>query len=642
MDSSTPATLDPATTDLREALEDANIPTLLLVLTHLTGDERWLDEPYRPKPARGGGDNDTGGHPKALQDEIRNKVVEVVTAVRGGQLAPAADPSSAQVARWLTHAMATPVPDEAGGLLLDEMGITDRRVQVPDTPAARALDVLVIGSGFSGIAAAIELEAAGIPYTVLEKNDALGGTWLENTYPGCGVDTPSHFYSFSFAARPDWPQYFAKQHELRAYLERVAAEHHVAEHIRYGVEVDAASWDEGSQRWTVTVRTQDGSVEELHPRMVLSAVGLMNRPAYPRIPGIETFAGPAFHTAEWREDVDLAGKRVVVLGTGASAMQLVPALAGTPSRLTVFQRSPQWAVPNANYKREVPGGVIRAMADVPNYASWYRAQLVWTYGERLHAALQIDREWPHPERSINRISESHRKFLTSYIQAELGEHWDELREKCLPTYPPYGKRPLIDNGWFRAVSRDDVDLVTDHVVEIRPEGVVTADGTLYPADVLVFATGFQTLNMLGSITVTGRSGATLRDTWGEDDARAYLGITVPDFPNFFMLFGPNTNAGHGGSHVMSVEIQVRYLMDLLRQVAERETTSFECRQDVHDAYNERLDEALSRTIWTHPGMTTYYRNSKGRIVANMPWTNAQYWAMARQADIGDYVLRTES
>src|SRR5581483_1725265 len=298
----------------------------------------------------------------------------------------------------------------------------------------------------------------------------------------------------------------------------------------------------------LTLRAGDGRRERLCANVVISATGYLNRPTYPDIEGLADFAGPCLHTARWRPDVDIAGKRVAVLGTGASAMQLVPAIAGVARRVIVFQRSPQWGLPNPNQPRTVSPATQLLMRDVPFYLGWYRLRLVWNFGDRLFPALQIDPDWPHPERAVNAVNDRHRQFLTKYILAELGSRSD-LAGKCVPTYPPYGKRPLLDAGWFRTVARPDVDLVTDPGEEI-------------PADVLVLATGFQNLNLLAPIEVRGRSGRTLRETWGEDDATAHLGITVPDFPNFFMLLGPNTIAGHGGSAALGIEMEVRYIMGM--------------------------------------------------------------------------------
>jgi 4-hydroxyacetophenone monooxygenase len=344
------------------------------------------------------------------------------------------------------------------------------------------------------------------------------------------------------------------------------------------------------------------------------------------------------HTARWRSDVEIAGRRVAVLGTGASAMQLVPAIAGVAERVIVFQRSPQWGLPNPNQPRAVPETMQLLMRDVPGYLGWYRLRLVWNFGDRLFPALQIDPDWPHPDRAVNAINDRHRQFLTRYILSELGDRTD-LVDKCLPTYPPYGKRPLLDAGWFRTVARDDVDVVTDRIRRITPGGVVVETGEEIPVDVLVLATGFQNLNLLSPIEVRGRSGRTLRETWGEDDGTAHLGITVPDFPNLFLLLGPNTIAGHGGSAALAIEMETRYIMGMIARMVEDGIASVECRREVHDAYVERIDDALSRTIWAHPGMTTYYRNSRGRVVSTMPWTNSEYWHMTREPDLDEFHVR---
>lgn len=626
---------------LRAALEEANIPTLLAAMAHLTGDDRWLAEPYRPRPAKGAGDNDSGGHSEALQRRIRDEAHATILAWRAGRIAPSQPPSPERISAMLATVLALkePIPSEYGELLAEELGTVERDVEIADPPPADEFNVLVIGSGFSGLCAAIKLGQAGIAYTVVERNEDVGGTWLANTYPNCGVDTPSHLYSFSFAQEPGWSRYFAKRDELYAYLERLTDEHGVRDNVRFGREVVEASWCNDEQRWRARLRLADGTHETVHANAIISGTGFFSRPSFPDIRGLASFVGPTMHTADWRDDVDLRGRRVAVIGTGASAMQLVPAIADDAGHLTVFQRSPQWGMPNPNYMRPVTPATKRVMREVPHYLGWYRLRQVWNFGDRLHPALQIDPEWPHPERAVNATSDRHRRFLTEYIRSELGDR-EDLLEKVLPSYPPYGKRPLLDNGWFRTMCRDDVTLVTDAVAEVRPHGVVTADGAEHAADVLVIATGFQALQVLGPMEVRGRSGTSLRDIWGDDDARAHLGITVPDFPNFFFLLGPNTFAGHGGSAALSIEMEVRYVMKLLAHMVEQGIASVECRQEVHDAYAEELDAALARTIWSHPGMTTYYRNSKGRIVVPMPWTNVDYWHMTREPNLSDFHVET--
>lgn len=622
--------------ELRAALEEANIPTLLLALAQLTGDDRWLADDYRPTSPRGAEDHDDGGLSSETQAAVRSAAFDAVRAWRAGRLTPAPPPAVEKLPGMLAWTLGSDqdIPAEIGGLLAEELGIVDRDIDPLPPGAGDRFHVLVIGSGFSGLCAAIKLQQAGIAYTVIEKNGDLGGTWLENMYPGCGVDTPSHLYSFSFAQCPDWSRYFAKRDELHDYLERLADGFDVRGNLRFGREVTSATWQEEEQRWHVET-VGDGGAERFVGNAVISAVGFLNRPALPDIAGIDSFAGPTMHTARWDRRLDLRGRNVAVIGTGASAMQLVPAIVDEVEHVTVFQRSPQWGLPNPNAMRDVSDATRTLMREIPYYLGWYRLRNVWNFGDRLHPALQIDPEWTHPDRSVNELNDRHRRFLTDYITSELGDRTD-LLAKCVPTYPPYGKRPLLDNGWYRTMRRPDVTLVTDPVTEVQPDAVVTADGVRHPADVLVIATGFKALEVLGPVVVRGRSGRTLRETWGEDDARAHLGITVPDYPNFFFLLGPNTFAGHGGSAALSIEMEVRYVMRLLQHMIIDGIASVECKQAVHEEYGERLDSALNQTIWAHQGMTTYYRNSKGRIVVPMPWTNYDYWHMTREPDLAEF------
>jgi 4-hydroxyacetophenone monooxygenase len=623
--------------DLREALRDAHLPTLLVTLAHLTGDERWLADPYQPVRQRGGQDPDDGGLPPHVQDVLREEAFETLSALRDGRARPAAPPTPEQVPEMVSISIGQPglLGPEYAGLMAEELGLVSRDVFIDDPPDAADFSVLIIGSGFSGLCAAAKLEQAGIAYTVIERYESVGGTWLSNAYPGAGVDTPSHLYSLSFAPNPDWSRYYAGRDELHAYLERLADERGMRPHMRFGLEVVSASY-EPDGRWVVTAETADGDREVFQASVVICGVGFFTQPSYPDIPGLEAFAGSLVHTARWDPEVELAGKRVAVVGTGASAMQLVPAIADAASHVTVFQRSAQWALPSANTHREVRPGHRWLMREVPFYGGWYRVRLLWLFGDILHPALQTDPAWPHQDRSISEINDRHRQVLTRYIESELGEHADALRQQCVPNYPPYGKRPLLDHGWFRTVTRDDVTLVSDAVTEVRGDRLVTAGGEEHEADVLVLATGFRARDVLGRAVVTGRSGRTLREVWGQDDAHAFLGMAVPDFPNFFFLLGPNTFAAHGGSAALSIEMETRYVLKVIAHMLSEGVSSVEVRQDVHDAHLQELDAALAKTIWAHRGMTTYYRNGNGRIVIPMPWTHVDYWRRTLEPDLSHF------
>ncbi|HYH49983.1 MAG TPA: NAD(P)/FAD-dependent oxidoreductase, partial [Acidimicrobiia bacterium] len=625
---------------LRAALETAHIPTLLMVLAHYTGDDRWLQPPYTPERGRGLDANDSGGLPPEIQADIRHNTFAVIRDWRDGRIGDPPAPSSDELIRMLSVCLGEPVSPEYSTMMLEEMGVLRREAEWTSATGAALSDfnVIVIGAGLSGICAAIKLKQAGIAFTVFDKNPSLGGTWFENRYPGCRVDTPSHLYSFSFAPNHDWSNYYARQPDIHEYLVRCAIEYRVVNDIRFSAEVTSAIFDDDSGRWTVTVRRADGTEERHEANAVISAVGQLNRPAVPKIAGADSFTGRAFHTARWPDDVDVTGKRVAVLGTGASAMQVVPSIAGDVESLTIFQRSPQWAAPNPNYLREVSDEAKVLFNELPYFAEFYRVQLVWRFNDLIHKSLQIDPNWRDP-RSINEVNEGHRKYLTRYIEQELGERTD-LRDVAIPDYPPYGKRMLMDNGWFRTITRPNVRVVTDRIERIEPDGLRTADGEHHPLDVIVYATGFDAHHMLAGVDVRGRAGRSLRDEWGDDDPRAYLGMTVPGFPNLFLLYGPNTNLGHGGTIIFHAECQVRYVVSMLITMIESSIRSIEVRQDVCDEYNRRVDEAHCKMVWTHPAMETWYRNARGRVVTNSPWRLIDYWKMTREVNLTDYDLES--
>lgn len=614
------------------ALAVANIPSLLMVLVQLTGETRWLEPPYRPSRSIGLGDNDSGGLPAERQAEIRDAALDAILAWRAGRPIAIADPSHEMMLRMLSVAMGEDIPAEYGRFTAELFGYrppNPGRLDLPD-----GFEVLVIGAGVSGICAGVNLKAAGVKFTIIEKNDDVGGVWKENHYPGAGVDTPNHLYSFSFMPY-DWPKYFALRDDLHGYLKAVAREFELAPFIRLGTRVELAEWQEDTQRWQVRVLRPDGTRETLTANVVISAAGIFNPPVWPKIPGLDEFAGPCFHTAEWRDDVDLAGKRVAIIGNGASCMQIGPEIQHTVQSLTIFQRSPHWAAPFPQFRKPVPDALRFLFKEVPLYAAWYRVRLGWTFNDRVHSTLQKDPDWPHKDRALNATNDAHRAYYTRYIHEELGDRSD-LLPKVLPTYPPFGKRMLMDNGWYRMLRNERVHLVDERITKVDASGVQTADGVHHDADVLVIATGFDVLNFINTYEVRGRDGVSLREAWEGDNAKAYLGTVVPGFPNFFTLYGPNLQPGHGGSLIVVVEMQVRFIMDVLRRMAAQGLGRVECRREVFEAYNRRVDDAHANMVWTHPGMTTYYRNERGRIVVNSPFRNVDFFEWTREANLDDF------
>jgi 4-hydroxyacetophenone monooxygenase len=626
---------------LRDAVAIANIPTLVPVLVQLTGDERWLDEPFRPTRGRGLNDHDDGGLAPGAQAEIREHAVEAIAAWLAGTPAAIPEPSEALLLRMLSVSMAEPIPVEYGPMLRHVLGLLPEaeasRPPVEDVSPPPGFRAIIIGAGASGIAMAVELAKAGVDYTILDKAEAIGGTWWHNRYPGCGVDTPSHLYSFSFYDHYDWPAYFSMRDTLHEYLETVATDLGIRPHVRLNTEVVAARYDEAAQAWDVDVHSASGGTETLRADVLISCVGAFGRPVVPDIHGLDSFAGERAHTARWPAELDVTGKRVAVIGNGASAMQLVPAIVDDAAHVYVFQRSAHWAAPFEKFQQQVPDALRWLFRTVPLYRLWYRLRLFWNFNDKNHPTLQRDPGWAHPERSLNATNDYHREYFTQYVIEELGDK-QHLLPHVLPTYPPFGKRMLMDNGWFRTLRRDDITLNASGAVEVRPHSVVGGDGAEYEVDVLVLATGFDVVRFLAPMHIVGRSGRAIRETWEDDDAKAYLGTVIPDLPNFFCLYGPNLQGGHGGSLLTTLEVQAHYVRRVLEEMFRRGVGSVECRQDVHDAYNARVDEAHERMVWTHPGMSTYYRNRRGRVVVNSPWRNVDFWHWTREPDLDEFVV----
>lgn len=626
-----------------ERLAGANPVILATVLAQLTGDEGILAE---LKPHVHGAWDHMADVPDALEERIRAELARFLCA-RDANGAPLAEmvPDDAKLHRMMNACVGETVPEEYVPMLKADMGLApeispsvlDLAEVAPEQ--RRDFRVAVIGAGIGGICTAIGLEQLGLEYSVYEKNETVGGTWFENSYPGSGVDTPNHFYSYSFEPNHDWTRYFAKRDELQAYLEHCTDKYGVRDRIAFETEVRKATWDEATQRWTVTLVARDGTTTTTVVNAVISAVGQLNRPNVPDIPGLDTFQGPVFHTAQWNHDVALEGARVAVIGTGASGAQVVPAIAPEVSHLTVFQRSPHWFIAHPSYTRDVEEGKKWALKNVPFYANWYRFQLFWASADAVYPSLQVDPNWDGFELSINAANQQMREMLTAQIEEALEGH-PELIAQTVPQFPPFGKRMLRGTLWYEALKRDNVTLVTEPIDRVGPDGVRSADGTEHPADVLVLATGFAAARMLAPMSVTGRRGETLRDIWGDEDPRAYLGITVPAFPNFFMIFGPNTVLAHGGSAIFHTECQVRYVLESLRTMLEGGFASMECREDVHDEYNVAVDAIHSNMIWAHPGVSSWYKNSRGRVVMTTPWRLVEYWKLTLDVEPKDYIWRT--
>jgi 4-hydroxyacetophenone monooxygenase len=625
---------------LEAHLLELDVVPLLLVYTHLSGDEALLRE-YAPH-IKGAWVFEVEDVP-ALKQKVVTALIETFAdyAANDRPLPPA--PPADMLQRMCDAAVGGHVPAEYLPMVQEELSFdrTDAKtVKWRKQPNPAFLDsflAVVIGSGYSGLAMAAKLKEAGIPFTVIEKNDDVGGTWYENTYPGVAVDTPNHFYSYSFRVKADWDHYFARGPEIIDYIRTCYREMDIAGHMRFREEVVSAIWDENQGRWIVTIRRADGSEYELKANVVISGAGLLNRPSYPDIEGLDSFTGPKFHSARWDHSVSLEGKTVVQIGTGASGMQIAPQIAPIVKHLTIFQRSPHWARRNPLLFAEVTEAKKWGLANIPYYTKWYRFQLLWATSDGVLPSLRKDPNWTEPERSLNAANDEIRQQLISHIREQVNGD-EELMAKVIPPFPPYGKRMLRDGYWYHTLTHDNVELVTGPVKRVTPTGVVDQDGVQHAADVIIMATGFKAQMPLYPMHIEGTQG-TIRDAWGQDNPRAHLGITVPHFPNLFILYGPNTNGGHGGSAVFNAECQVRYTMMALREMIEREANVVEVREEPFEDYNRKVDAEHAQLVWTHPGVKNWYRNAQGRVVTNSPWRLCHYRNLTAEFKPEEYEFR---
>jgi len=624
------------------ALEDVSVPALMMSMVHMAGDPSILRGQLRPA---GIYLNEVQGFMSPEdQASVRALGVQVIGAYRDGGCELPDPPSPEVVHEMMNVLVAQEVPDEYVPMLLEELELDGGDAREPGWVEGLGAEdrtgfhVVVIGAGMSGLLAGIRLARAGIPFTVVEKNAGVGGTWWENRYPGCRVDVGNHFYCYSFAPNNRWTEFFARQHELQAYFDRCMHRFGVAEHVRFGTEVTGARWQEETSRWAVDLRRSDGAEDRVEANVVISAVGQLNRPFVPDFPGRDRFEGASMHSAQWVEGTDLAGKRVAVVGSGASAFQIVPTVAEQVAHLTVFQRSAPWMFPNPHYHDRVGPGATWALEHLPYYARWYRFLLFWPACDGGLPAMRVDPDWPDQSRSVSAVNDAAREVFTQWMADQIGED-DELLAKVVPDYVCLGKRTLQDNGsWLAALTRDNVELVTEPIEVITPEGIVTTDGRAHPLDVIVYATGFHANRYLWPMEIVGRHGAVLSEQWG-DRPTAYLGITVPNFPNFFCMYGPGTNLAHGGSIIFHSECQIRYVMGCIGAVVESGHGAIECRPDVHDDYNRRLQTELDTMVWSHPSIRhSWYRNDEGRIYILSPWRLVDYWEWTKVPALEEFTL----
>ncbi len=484
------------------------------------------------------------------------------------------------------------------------------------TSGAQNLEVLIVGAGFGGILAGIKLKEAGIEnFLILEKDAGVGGTWWANTYPGCACDVQSHLYSFSFEPNPDWSHMFGRQEEIREYLEHCVEKYGLTPHVRLSTEVASAEWQEAENRWHV--RTCDGRV--CTAPILISAVGGLSRPVYPDIAGLEQFRGKVIHSARWDSEIELAGRRVAVIGTGASAIQIVPEIAPQAGQLFLFQRTPPWVIPRPD--RKISRAERWLYRRIPVAQRFMRWLLYWRLEARATAFVLFPR--------MTRFVEWLGRWNISRGIPDPG-----LRLKVVPSFPAGCKRVLLSDDYYPALTRENVHLVTRKIREITSDGIVTSDGVETPVDVLVLCTGFQATRPLPKGLIKGRQGLDLTQRWW-DGMEAYKGMSVSGFPNLFILNGPNTGLGHN-SVVFMLEAAVGYIMDALKTMEREGVPVLEVRRGVELAYNRKIQKRLSRTVWAS-GCRSWYLDENGKNTTLWPGFTVEYWWRTRRFRLEDYI-----
>jgi 4-hydroxyacetophenone monooxygenase len=623
---------------ITRALATANLNALHLALYQATGESSLLQMKVEKCPVWG-----QSWHATVLSaehhDEVREKARRFLKD-RGPARKFDTNPSDHQ----LRAMIAAFSGDEVRPVVLrwgrEELALDDEKRFVKwrkpmDQAKLQAFHVVIVGAGMSGIVMALQFKRLGVPFTIIDRQSEPGGTWSLNTYPGARVDVPSHHYEFSFVKNYPWKNYFATQKELNGYLKYCCDEYDLNGNIHLNREMLSAIWNPERNQWEIkTKNLSTGEIESYTANVMVSAAGVFHTPNIPDIDGLEEFGGKVFHTTQWDHSVNTEGLRIGLLGNGSTGVQLMPQLARKASHLTVFQRTASWMMPLEGYFDQVSEETQWLFDNMPYYRNWYRFGLFYTSVDDAASLQEYDREWQQAGGRISKRHDTMSAAWEAFLRDKFADRPD-LLQKSLPTHLPWAKRPIVESGWYDCLLQPNVELVTKTIDRVTSAGIVTSDGVEHQLDVVVLGAGFKATEFLWPANYVGRDGLSIGDMWSGDGARAYLGVTMPNFPNLFMMYGPNGQPRTIGIFAWS-ELWSRYIATCVREMLEGDFETIECREKQFSTYNRRLDERMERLIWQDPGQTNYYVNQWGRVGLNMPWDSTEYFEMIEAPNFSDF------
>lgn len=615
---------------LERALDSASFPVIAALLVHFTGDISILDKLPKPNQV-------VLGETQGFLTHKDKQIIKNIALKEIGRFYSnsAADdiyiPSNEELNEMMNFIVGEEVSSDYVPMMLGDLNITTHTSEPNFLAAKLNLEVLIIGAGMSGILAAIKLAEIGIKYKIYEKNNDLGGTWYENQYPGSRVDIANHFYSYSFEENHQWSEHFSRQPELLDYFKKCFHKYDIQKNTYFETQVTDMKFDELNQEWSVnSICHGEKKTESIS--IVISCVGQLNQPKVPEINGLKKFQGNMFHSSQWPNFDVISGKKVAVVGTGASAFQIVPSIAKSCKELTIFQRSPPWMFPNPQYHEEVDDGKKWLLKNLPFYSRWYRFLLFYPGSDQLLDSLFIDPAWKVRSDSINQKNDAMRELFTAAMLGQISDQ--SLVDKVIPDYPPFGKRMLQDNGaWLQALHLPNVTLLSEGVECISSKGVVSS-GKELEFDTIIFATGFRAQDFFSPINIDGGSGS--YDKIYGDSPRSYLGITFSSMPNFFAMYGPGTNLAHAGSIIFNSECQINYICSAIKYMLSNNFKVIRVKPEIEKQYQDRFDKRHEKMVWQHSKVSSWYQNSKGKVVTTSPWRLVEYWNWTNKFNQDDY------